>query len=312
MAKGQQATETKNETIDGATGEVQTNNLPATNGASALASSGNAPRALSNDVNDMSLEDLMGADAGKGTSQKAEDNIVPLIYVLQTNSPQVNKRGDAYIEGAEPGDFWLRHAPQPIVKGTEGLIFVPCYWWKDLVEWVPRDAGGGFVGRHAYEVNGKGDVLLPPGAKEDRDPKNPQRVQYFMENGNELVLTANHAGFVILPDGRWLPYVLPLKSTGLTVSRQWMFSMNSKRTRDGRVLPSFSHRYKLLSRHRKNKEGEWFTVEVQDAGMLANEDKPLYLEARNLEGAFASGAKVAEAEVTAGGESGGHDKGDAF
>jgi hypothetical protein len=284
-------------------------NLPAASAREMV--TGQAGSALA-DPRDMSLEELMGLDAGKGTSQKAEDNIVPLVYILQTNSPQVNRRSEAYIEGAEPGDIWLRHAPIPIIKGQAGIEFIPCFWWKDLVEWIPRDNGGGFVGRHAYELDAKGEPILPPECTIQRDPANPQKVRYLMKNGNELVLTANHAGFVVLPDGKWMPYVIPLKSTGLTVSRQFMFAMNSKRTRDGRVLPSFSHRYKMITRHRKNKEGEWFVPEFVDGAMLTNDDKTLYLEGRNLEAAFASGAKVAEEEVTAGGEAGAHDQKDSF
>lgn len=296
-------------TVGDPTGPVgASGTLPATSGGGTVAAA--APSALA-DPRDLSLDELMGMDAGKGTSQKAEDNIVPLVYILQTNSPQVNRRSEAYIEGAEPGDIWLRHSPTPIVKGTEGIIFVPCFWWKDLVEWIPRDAGGGFVGRHAYELDAKGEPVLPADTTIERDKTNPQKVRFVRQNGNELVLTANHAGFVVLPDGKWLPYVIPLKSTGLTVSRQFMFQMNSKRTRDGRVLPSFSHRYKMVTRHRKNKEGEWFVPEFLDGQMLTNDDKTLYLEGRSLEQAFASGAKVAEEEVGAGGETGGQDK-DAF
>lgn len=245
------------------------------------------------EVMDDDLTSLMQEDVGKGTSQAAEDNLVPLIYILQSNSPQVNKRGDAYIEGAESGDIWLRHAPQPIIKGNTGFIFVPCYWFKDYVEWIPRDAGGGFVGRHKD---------LPPECMVQEDPKNPNKVRNVMPNGNELVLTANHAGFVLMEDGRILPYLIPMKSTGLTVSRQWMYMMNSKSTRDGKVLPSFSHKYRLTTKHRKNKDGEWDVFDVSDVAMLTNNEKYLYLMGRSLEQAFKSGQKQGEAEIAAGGE----------
>src|SRR6202035_3091033 len=54
------------------------------------------------------LADRMKADAGRGVSTAQEDNQVPLIYVLQPLSPQVDKRSEQYVEGAEPGDLWLR------------------------------------------------------------------------------------------------------------------------------------------------------------------------------------------------------------
>jgi hypothetical protein len=256
------------------------------------------------------MEEMMREDSGKGTSQAAEDNIVPLIYILQSNSPQVIKRNDAYIEGAEPGDIWLRHATHPIMKGSEGFLFVPCYWWKDWVEWIPRDKGGGFVGRLPVQHDDKGKLMPPPRAKEVRDPKSPNKLQFFTADGNEMVLTSNHAGFALAEgNGRPLPYVVPMKSTGLTVSRTWMASMNSKRSTDGRVLPSFAYKYRLITRHRKNKDGEWFVFDVSDAGPMTATDKQLYLDSRNLEMAFASGAKIAEEEISAGGEpNAGHDK----
>ena len=56
-------------------------------------------------------------DAGMGVSFKQEDQLLPLIYILQSGSPAVDKRGDNYIDGAEPGDFWLRNALDPIKNG---------------------------------------------------------------------------------------------------------------------------------------------------------------------------------------------------
>ena len=79
------------------------------------------------------LAAMMEKDAGKGVSTAQEDNLVPLIYVLQTNSPQVNKRDERYIEGAEPGDLWLRNAPQPIVKGAEGVA-IPALLLQQVLE----------------------------------------------------------------------------------------------------------------------------------------------------------------------------------
>ncbi len=239
---------------------------------------------------DEEFERMLEADAGKnkGTSSKAEDNLVPLIYILQSNSPQVNKRSEAYIEGAEAGDIWLRHAANPIVKGDEGIVFLPAYYFKDYVEWIPRDDGGGMVGRHPK---------LPEDAVVEQDEKRPNRIINKTASGNDLVLTANYAGYVISDDGPPLPYMLPLKSTGLTVSRTWMFMMNQKLSKGGRPLASYANTYRLTTKHRKNKEGEWFILDVSDEGPASKE---LYMMGRALEAAFASGEKRAEEEIHAG------------
>src|SRR5215472_2902560 len=85
-------------------------------------------------------------DAGMGVSFKAEDQLLPLIYILQALSPAVDKRGDNHIEGAEPGDFWLRNALDPVRNGEEGIVVIPCEMQRAWIEWLPNRQG--FVTRH--------------------------------------------------------------------------------------------------------------------------------------------------------------------
>lgn len=225
------------------------------------------------------LRKLAEQNVGAGSSAAKEDNLIPLIYVLQGLSPQVNKRNDAYIDGAEAGDVWLRNASKPIVKGTEGIIFQPCHFSKNWVEWVPREDGGGRRGIydfdaliHEKKVNeGKefdrahlktkdGDIELKVSYKDG----NPNVPIYKLPNGNELVETRYHTGFVV--DGEAsLPYVISFKSTGHTVSREWMGKILQHNSVNGRDPdPAWLYFYRLKTRHRKNKEGEWFIFSVSE------------------------------------------------
>jgi hypothetical protein len=231
--------------------------------------------------------------AGAGTSQAAEDNLVPLIYVLQSNSPQVDRRSPAYVEGAEPGDIWLRNAPKglEIVKGEEGALVQPCYFYRDVGEWIPRDDGGGFVGRH--NVVKAADIQ---GAKQDPDDKN----HWLTADGtHDLVETRNHA-VLVYAGGRALPYLIPLSSTGHSVSRGWMMKMNDKTITDGpnrgRPYPSYAHLYRLTTEQRKNNEGTWFALVVEDEVWASAEQAAA---GRKLHDQFKSGEKVAEAPVEA-------------
>lgn len=256
------------------------------------------------------LADMMEADAGKGTSQAAEDNMVPLIYILQDQSPQVLKRNPAYIEGAETGCIWLRNAPDPIVKGDVGIDFQPCYFEKDVVEWRDRDTGGGFIARHAFQEGEDIDKLAARlGAEKKVDPKNPERFIYIMPGkGNELIETRYHIGHVIR-DGQLLPFVIPLSGSGHSVSREWMFKMNAKRTPSGKPMASFGFVYHLNTRLRKNPSGEWFVFSPDDGRFVmdftGDEGKAVELlnAGRSLHEAFSSGAKQADvplAEAAAG------------
>src|SRR5215475_6563307 len=86
------------------------------------------------------------ADAGAGVSFKQEDQLLPLIYILQSNSPAVEKRSEAYIEGAEPGHFWMRNSIIPIRDGVLGIEVIPCEMMRTWIEWLPNRQG--FVARH--------------------------------------------------------------------------------------------------------------------------------------------------------------------
>jgi hypothetical protein len=229
------------------------------------------------------LSDAVANDAGKGVSTDQSDNLIPLIYVLQPLSPACNKRDPAHIEGAEPGALWLKNSAHPIVDGETGIVFQPCYFSKDWVEWVPRENGGGFAGRHP---------TLPKEAKEHRDPKNPQKVKYVMPNGNECIETRYHAGFVLTPQGP-LPYVIPMSSTAHTASRQLMFMMNSKQM-NGKKLPSWACTYRLKTKQKSNAAGTWFTWAIEDEGYVSSLEQ--YNLGKSLFDAFNTGAKTAAEE----------------
>lgn len=236
------------------------------------------------------LVDKVKANSGQGVSQDQADNLIPLIYVLQTNSPQVNPRHESYVEGAQPGDFWLRNSPHPIVKGQVGLMVQPCHFYKDVVEWIPRDEGGGggsgFVGRHK---------VMPATAIETRDERNPNVVWYKTKDGNDLIETRNHTVYALLDGMAPMPFMLALSGTGHGVSRSWMFSMNAKAIAGGGVAPAYAHTYKLTTKIRKNAKGEWFAISVEDGDWVQTQED--FDRGEQMFKAMESGAKRAEAPV---------------
>jgi hypothetical protein len=226
---------------------------------------------------------------GQGISKAQEDNLVPLITIFQSNSKPVNRQGGAYIEGAEPGFFWLRGATPPIINGAEGFVFEPCYFYKDFAEWIPRDQGGGLVGMHR---------TLPPDAQELRDEHNPNKVRWKLPNGHEVLERRNHLGFIVREDGTVAPYALPMTSTLHSVSRSWMTTM-SNRVVDGINPPSFAFLYRVRTRQRSNAKGTWFTVDItpvtQSALLNAKGmvNKELFMQGKALYESCLRGDKLA-------------------
>lgn len=254
------------------------------------------------------MEALIGQDAGKGVSRAAYDNIVPLIYVLQPLSPQVDERSPLYIPGAKAGDIWLRDAPDPIIKGDDGFLFQPCFFWRDIVEWVPRERGGGYVDRYPLdsELEEMEVAAERLGARAVPDEDNPKRINWMTNEGNDLTETRYHAGFVHR-NGGTMPFVIPLSSTGHTVSRRWMFMIGNRMTPSGTPLPSWAGVYRLPTIQKSNSSGRWFQFEpkfenlvdgLQDALDGKNpkwQPGRFWNLGRELHEAFAAGTKQAAA-----------------
>ncbi len=55
-------------------------------------------------------------EKAKSVSKDQSDNLVPLIYLLQANSPQCLKGHEKHIPGAEAGSIWLRNDPEPLIE----------------------------------------------------------------------------------------------------------------------------------------------------------------------------------------------------
>jgi hypothetical protein len=245
------------------------------------------PRTRALDVPPEFLEEL-GKHEGQGVSDRPEDNLIPLIYLLQDGSPQVKKREPKYIEGAEAGDIILTNLKR-LYKGSTGIVFQPVAFTVDWGEWIKRDKGGGFVARHTSR---------PPNALEVPDPKaQGRRMLWEMPNGNDLIETRNHYGYILDPELGPMQALLPLTSTGHQVSRAWMTEMRTKRLPDGRRAPSYARAYRLTSVVRKNVGNpDSFTYQVQDEGWLPMEQIRLGIDlARDI----SDGVRVA-AEPEAG------------
>jgi hypothetical protein len=222
-------------------------------------------------------------------SQSASDNLIPLVYILQPLSPQVMARNPAQIQGAEPGDIWLRNAADPIHKE---IWFQPCHFSKDWVEWIPRARGGGYAGRHPG--TGLDHDGPPVGAQQYRDPENPQSIKFKMPNGNDVVQTRYFGGNIWLPDiDEPLAYIIPLSSTGHTFGKAWNVKMNQRRI-NGERAKMWSSVYHLITTPKSNNKGEWYMFENDDVEWASEAQ---WQAGEELAQSLQSGAKVAEAPM---------------
>jgi hypothetical protein len=251
---------------------------------------------------DVDVTLLMKQDSGKGVSTAAEDNIVPLIYILQAQSPQALKQKPEYIKGATAGMIWPR-GTKILIDGEEtGMPFIPVAFTKWWIEWRPNR--GGYVGRHKYDATAA-DKGRPEGAEWVEDPKKPGKGNWELESGNVVVETREHAGLAFINE-QWTGCVVSMSGSNHTASRAWMGLMKDKKipgTSDR--APSYAYVYNLKTIAKSNDDGDWYGWQVED-GMgdgevtiitSIDDGAELYRTARQLNADFESGAKVADAPI---------------
>lgn len=229
-----------------------------------------------------SLADKMASKGRAGVSSAMDDNVVPLIYILQYQSPQVLKKNEKYVQGAEAGMAWFRGTHKVVDTENEGMLVQPCFFSRCWIEWMPDR--GGFVERHAERPD---DAVLRT------DPKNPKKKYWERPNGNTVVDTREH---VVLVHGVFdhpTPFVIPMSGSQHSASKNWTTLMNRTFLPDGRECPSYACIYRMKTVAKSNDAGDWYMWEIG----YPDGEAPTYVEnethfdmADNIFKSFTSGA----------------------
>ncbi len=216
------------------------------------------------------------ADAGAGfEGLDRDEQLVPFLRILQSNSPQVDPTSSAYIQGAQQG-MLLNTATGQIYDGKEGVVIVPAARDHNYVEYVPRDAGGGFV-----SIWAKDDPRIAPLRKAQG-----QFGKLELESGNELTETFYFYVEYTSPDGETQPAMLAFASTQIKKYKQMMTRLAGIIGSPPRY-PLFAHRWRLSTVPEQNKKGKFHGYRLvldgatpEDARLAPTDD--LYLETRGF------------------------------
>jgi len=202
-----------------------------------------------------------GQDKGVGFENvKGSDLSVPFLAILQSNSPQVEEKDP---EGSVPGMIF-NTVTKELVDGARGVLFQPVYMDSAIVEWVPREKGGGFVGIH----QASSDIVKKAIAANDG------RTFGKLKNGdNDLVETHYVYGLTYDDDGVTLTgfAVLSFKSTGIPIFKDWQTAMVLATRPIG--APVFALRARLRTKKTKNEKGT-FHVFVIDPAEIDDQKRP--------------------------------------
>lgn len=214
-------------------------------------------------ASDEDLKEMEGV-VGAGISDNVEDRGVPLLYIAQKGSKQVNPKEAKFIDGLAIGDAFNNLTGEIFKAEEEGVLFLPCFFRAVWNEWTPQDDGGGFHGSHDRDTplvrqgkprEGRGDIIDLP-------------------DGHELILT--HMYYGILKDS-WAPIIVSMSSSNLSCSKifQNLMSAQKVRTSGGAVVqkPGFWNVYRLQTYYDKNDAGDWYRWKVSVAE--PNQDQEL-------------------------------------
>lgn len=200
--------------------------------------------------------DLAGF-AGAGVSERASDFAMPFLMIAQSNSPQLKRQTEKYIQGLEAGDIF-NTATGEYWRANEGIIVIQSWFEKALVEWIPRSDGGGWVA--TYEIDNPIEKIAS--WVENSEGRRTLR----LPNGHDLVETSYH--FVVLAETGELG-VVGMTSTSLACSRQWQTLL--KRIKmpvagSMEIAPAFARAFRLTTAYKKKDNNDWFVWAVADVG----------------------------------------------
>lgn len=205
-------------------------------------------------------QSLFLEDAQQGMGFTKDDLAIPFLRILQKGSPEVNKREDKYVEGAEAGQ-WFNTLTKELWEGEkDGVVVIPCSYTPSYIEWWPRDSkkGTGFVRDYGADAS-----ILETTTRDEKTNKN------MTAQGTEIVKSGTYYLMVVDPEtGDAQQMVLPLSGTQLKKSRQWNSLMRGllvpRPDGTGKFNPApFYMSYKLTTVYESNDKGDWFGVAIK-------------------------------------------------
>lgn len=195
-----------------------------------------------------------GEDSGQGfEGQTSADYSIPFIAVLQQMSPQC----DGSVEGAKPG-MLFNTVTGEMWDSKEGVEFVAGTTEHVFVEWVPREKGGGMVGRHEAES----DVVRSARAR------NSEFGKLRTASGNDLIETFYVYGVLCAGGEPSERVVLAFTSTKIKTYKHWNTKVGffMVPTKNGKMRPPlFAHLVKVTSTKEKNNKGEFYNFVLAPA-----------------------------------------------
>jgi hypothetical protein len=283
---------------------------PTTSAAPAAAPAPAATAATTTALETQTLEVFdYGDDAGQGfENQDMSDRKLPIIELLQSNSPQV-------VQGK--GKIWAGQFHNTVTGEIyEEVYFVPAITDHCWTEWVPRDDGGGFRGRHPKNSKVVTDAIARNGGRAIGKLPVPQPADSKTgkpEPTHELVESFEIYGILYeAKTGEMAGFgMIPFTSTKIKVYRAWNSAIGNfaptigkKKFAPGEV-PIFAHKVKMTSESETKGTNTYMIPVLSPAEggdellrSLLPKNNPRYIAAKRLHDDVLAGHAKAAYETT--------------
>ena len=250
-----------------------------------------------------------GEDAGQGfENQDMSDRKLPIIELLQSNSPEVVESKGKIYAGA------FRNSVTGAIY--DEVYFVPAITDHAWTEWIGRDDGGGFRGRHRKDAKIVADAIARNDGRAIGKLKVPQPPSKEGKPQPDHELVESFEIYVILYDAKndeILGFAMvPFTSTKIKIYRAWNSAIGNfaptliggKKMRPGQV-PIFAHRVKMTSEMETKGQNTYMVPVLSPAkggdelkDSLLPKNDPRYLEAKKLHDDVLAGLAKAAYEST--------------
>tara|TARA_R110000751_G_scaffold64667_2_gene132736 strand:- start:4387 stop:5175 length:789 start_codon:yes stop_codon:yes gene_type:complete len=225
---------------------------------------------------------MFEADAGVGVMDMGQEDLaLPFLKIISGLDPLLD---DPDFKGRK-GDIY-NTVSQNFHAGAEGVTVIPCVYQRRFIQWAPRGAG-----------TGAPIAVFDPTDSLPIVERNREDNRDYVVGGDGSYLEETHQHFVIVlnADGSAETALISMKSTALKKSRKWnsMIRALVMVGKNGPFTPSrFSSMYLMKSVSEENSKGKWHNWDMSRIGPVPEDDKAIYLRAREFRASISSGDVV--------------------
>jgi hypothetical protein len=169
---------------------------------------------------------------------------IPFLRMLQSLSPQVKKKDDSYVEGAEEG-MWFNTITKHLYGNKIKVIVLK--FERVYIEWRPNR--GGLVGYHSPE-------------NAERLAKKKDFGDWKTEDGNSLAETYVYMVMVVDHEAEGA-CVLSLSSSAIKEAKAWNRLMTTQIMENGERAAPYYMVWEISTEYVTNEKGSWYKPRIK-------------------------------------------------